>query len=61
MSLKRFSAFIVLMKYQFASKSMQMVQLVYQIGVLTLIKIPYWDTTFRASHHQIPFSELCDV
>ncbi len=58
---KSFSAFIVLKKFQFASKSMRIVQLVYQIGVLTLLKIPYCITTFRASHHQIPFWELCDV
>ena len=61
MSLKSFSAFIVLKKYQFTSKSMRMVQLVYQIGVLILIKIPSWGTTFWASHHQNPFWELCDV
>jgi hypothetical protein len=33
MSLKRFSAFIALKKYQFASKLLRMVQLVYQIGI----------------------------
>jgi hypothetical protein len=58
---KGFSGFIVLKKHQFASKSVRMVQLVYQIGILTLIKIPNWSTTFRASHHRFPFWELCDV
>ena len=61
MSSKSFSAFIVLSKYQFAFKLLRMVQLVYQIGGLTLINIPYWGTTFRASHHHIFSWELCDV
>jgi hypothetical protein len=55
MSSKSFSAFIVLEKYQFASKLMRMVQLVYQFGVLTLLKIPYWGTTFGRLITKFPF------